>query len=101
MPKVQGAQTRTGYMEPIVGSYEQITGLGTAKGLTAPPAGATMAMIQPETQSIRWRDDGTNPTASVGMIVAAGDILFYTGNFSDLKFIQVSASAIINVTYYR
>lgn len=101
MAKVQGVQTRSGYVEPISGSYEQITSLNTAKGLTSPPSGATMVMIQPETQSIRWRDDGTNPTSAVGMIVAAGDILFYTGNFADIKFIEVSASAKINVTYYR
>ena len=101
MAKVQRLATGQSFMEPITGSYEQITGLNSAKGLTSPPAGATMVMIQPESQSVRWRDDGSNPTASVGMIIAAGDILFYSGNFADIKFIESSASAKLNVICYR
>jgi hypothetical protein len=79
--------------------YEQISSLNTAKGLT-PPVGATMALIVPETQGIRWRDDGTNPTASVGMPVSAGAYLNYDGDFNRIKFIEQTASAKINVSYY-
>ena len=99
MPKVQGVQTRSGYMEPA--GYVQITSLSSAVGLSSIPDGATLAVIQPETQNVRYRDDGTNPTTSVGMILAAGDLLYYTGTMSALKFIEVSASAKINVTYYK
>ena len=31
------------------------------------PAGATNVVISVETNAIRWRDDGTTPTASVGI----------------------------------
>ena len=41
--------------------YQQITSLSSATGLTV-PQGATLALIVPETQNVRWRDDGTNPT---------------------------------------
>lgn len=79
--------------------YQQITSLSSATALTV-PVGTGLCLIQAETQSVRWRDDGTNPTASVGMILAAGDILFYTGKSVNLKFIEVTASAKLNVSYY-
>lgn len=80
--------------------YEQITGLNTVKGLT-PPAGATMALIQAEAQIVRWRDDGTDPAAGVGMTLAAGAVpLVYDGNLNTIKFIEATASAKLNVSYY-
>lgn len=79
--------------------YQQITSLSAATGLTV-PQGATMAVITPETQSVRWRDDGTNPTASVGMPIAIGAYLNYDGDLNRIKFIEQSASAKVNVSYY-
>ena len=99
MPKVQGVQTRSGYMEPA--GYVQLTSLASAVGLGTIPDGVTLAVIQSETQNVRYRDDGTNPSASVGMILVAGDILYYTGVMSSIKFIQVAASAKLNITYYK
>ena len=59
--------------------YQQIADLSSAVGLTVPvlaPDGSnqkpTFALIICETQGIRWRDDGTSPSSSVGMILAAG-----------------------------
>jgi hypothetical protein len=79
--------------------YQQITLLSSAAGLTV-PQGATMALIVPETQGVRWRDDGTDPTASVGMPVAAGAYFNYDGDLKRIKFIQQSSSAALNVAYY-
>lgn len=79
--------------------YQQITSLGAATGLTV-PAGATLAVIAPLTQSVRWRDDGVNPTASIGMPIAAGAYFSYDGNLKAIKFIQMTASAELNVAYY-
>jgi hypothetical protein len=79
--------------------YQQITSLSSATGLTV-PAGATRALIAPLTKDIRWRDDGTNPTASVGMPVSAGTYLSYDGDLQNIKFIETSASAELNITYY-
>lgn len=79
--------------------YQQITSLSSATALTV-PAGATMAVIAPLTQGIRWRDDGTNPTASVGMPIAAGAYFSYDGNLKSIKFIEQTASAELNISYY-
>ena len=79
--------------------YQQITSLSSAAALTV-PANSTCALIQAETQSVRWRDDGTNPTASVGMVLAAGETIFFTGSMSAFRAIAVAASAKLNVSYY-
>lgn len=79
--------------------YQQITSLSSATGLTI-PQGTTMALIVAETQGVRWRDDGTDPTASVGMPIAAGAYLNYDGDLNRVKFIEQTASAKLNVSYY-
>jgi len=59
-----------------------------------------MALVVAETQGVRWRDDGTSPTASVGMPIAAGAYLNYDGDLNRVKFIEQTASAKLNVSYY-
>ena len=80
--------------------YEQITGLGPAAKALTIPAGAQRALIQTTGQNVRWRDDGTDPTATVGMQLAAGDSLFYTGDLAAIRLIEDAASATVNVSYY-
>lgn len=81
--------------------YQQITSLGTAQALTV-PAGARYALIQAENQNVRWRDDGTNPTASVGMVLSKdSDGLWYSGFPEKLRFIEAAAGATLNVSYYE
>ena len=87
--------------------YQQITDLSSAVGLTVPtlaPDGSnqkpTFALIICETQGVRWRDDSTAPTASVGMPLAAGVPLQYDGDLNKIRFIQQTASAKLNVSYY-
>lgn len=80
--------------------YEQITGLNVAKGLTVPP-GATAAVIVCEAQDVRYRGDGVAPTATVGMPMAKGVPVEYTGTLALLQFIEQTAGAILNVSYYR
>lgn len=81
--------------------YQQVTSLGTAASLTV-PAGTTYALIQAEAQNVRWRDDGTAPTASVGMVLLAGsDAYGFNGTqLAKVQFIQVTATAVLNVSYY-
>ena len=79
--------------------YQQITSLSSAVGLTV-PAGARLALIQAEDQAVRWRDDGTNPTATVGMEIASGETLSYNGFHDNIKFIEGASSAKLNVTFY-
>lgn len=87
--------------------YQQITSLSAATGLTVPartPDGLnqkpTFALIVAETQNVRWRDDGTAPTASVGMPLVAGIPLQYDGDLNKIQFIEQVASAKLNISYY-
>jgi hypothetical protein len=87
--------------------YQQLSSLSSATGLTVPtqtPNGsatkANFAIIVAETQNVRWRDDGTDPTASVGMLLVAGVPFQYDGDLSRIKFIETPASAKVNVSYY-
>lgn len=81
--------------------YKQIAVAATAAGLTV-PAGATLAMIKAETADVRWRDDGTAPTAAVGFPLGASDpVLAYSGSLSAIQFIAQSGSPVLNVAFYR
>lgn len=87
--------------------YEQITTLTAATALTVPirdvnglSCRPVIAIITPETQAVRWRDDGVAPTASVGMPLAAGVTLQYDGDITKIRFIEQTASAKLNITYY-
>lgn len=81
--------------------YQQLTvDATTAQPLTV-PAGTALVLISPETQAIRYRDDGTNPTAAVGYPVPVGAELRYSGSsVSAIKIIGQVASAVVNVMYY-
>jgi hypothetical protein len=89
--------------------YQQITSLSGSTGLTVPtnsPMGMAakpvMALLQAEVQNVRWRDDGTAPTASVGMILYVGaDPYPYDGDLTRIRFIEAAASGKLNVTYLR
>ena len=87
--------------------YQQITSLSAAAGLTVPTTDKagnkqqpTFALIFAEGKDVRWRDDGTNPTASVGMPLAVGVPLQYDGDLTNIKFIETAASAKLNISYY-
>lgn len=79
--------------------YQQLTSLSSAAALTV-PSGATVALVQAESQSIRWRDDGTDPTTTAGMVLSAGESLFFTGSLAAFKAIEITASAKLNISYY-
>jgi len=87
--------------------YQQITDLSSASGLTIPattPDGLNgkpvFALIVAEGAAVRWRDDNTAPTASIGMPLAIGVPLQYDGDLNKIKFIEQSASAKLNISYY-
>lgn len=87
--------------------YQQITSLSAAANLTVPTTDKsgnkqqpTFALIIAESKDVRWRDDGTAPTASVGMPLAVGVPLQYDGDLTNIKFIETAASAKINISYY-
>lgn len=87
--------------------YQQITSLSSVQSLTVPTLDKTglnqkptFALITPETQGVRWRDDGTAPTSTVGMPLAAGVTLQYDGDLNKIQFIEQTGSAKLNISYY-
>jgi hypothetical protein len=85
---------------PKACGYVQVTGLSSAGTLGAIPAGSVYAIIQVESQPVRWRDDGTSPTTASGMQMNVGDVLIYDGQLAAIKFIEITASAKLNVSFF-
>lgn len=84
----------------VATGYQQITSLGAATALTI-PTNTRAALIQAESQNVRWRGDGTDPTASVGMILVVGQpVWFDFQKLSRLRFIETTASAKLNISYF-
>jgi hypothetical protein len=84
----------------VPAGYQQITDVSASVGLTV-PTGSVLALVQAQDQAVRWRDDGTDPTGTVGMVLSAGETLVYNGDLSAIEFIETAASAKLNVSYYK
>jgi hypothetical protein len=51
---------------------------------------------------VSYRDDGTAPTATIGMPMLITDPPFeYYGNLLQVQFILASGAPVLNVSYYR
>ena len=82
----------------IKGSHTRNTSLSTAVTLT-PPTGANVLNIQPLTNNVRITTEGTTPTASVGIQLAAGTVYVVdVGQDANIQIIEETASA--EVQYY-
>jgi hypothetical protein len=79
--------------------YFQVTSLDTVKGVPGP--GGSGALLQAEDQVVRYRADGVDPTADIGMMIAAGETIWFAGDLSKLRFIQGAATAILNITTFK
>lgn len=98
--------TITGTRRPL--GYQQIvaaTIATTAAGLTIPtsiPAGSVVgyAIIQSNGGVVRWRDDATDPTSSVGMVIPDGGELNYVGDFTAIKFIKSTGTPLLDISFY-
>lgn len=91
-------------------AFETITVSTTAIGFTSTvisPAGAIggkSAFCTVESQPIRWREDGTVPTASVGHPKVAGTEVSLIGLNNMLKFKAIrsgATDATLSCTYFR
>lgn len=82
-------------------SYEQLTISDSAVSLTVPQI-AKLAVITVENEPVRYRDDGTDPTADVGTLVKAdGSIIVCGKSLGSIRFFKDGATdATINVNYY-
>ena len=79
----------------------QLTSLATATNLPTPPAGAKLVNLTIESEGVRYRDDGTAPTASIGELLQPGGPWPYSGTLTAIQFIQVGASAVIDGCFYK
>lgn len=95
----------TGLIQTIDPLYEPlgdelIDDLSEAVGLTV-PAGAVFAWIQAQDKDVRLRDSGSDPTAANGLLItASGLTIWYQGDLTKVKLIEVEASAAVFVSYY-
>lgn len=83
--------------------YVQVAAGGADTSIPLPslPEGAHMAVIRPFAQAIRFRDDGTDPTAAVGYPVAVGEEYVYVGaSIGRVEIIAQVAGAGIDILYY-
>jgi hypothetical protein len=93
-----------------VKTFEQLTVAGTAVGITAAilsPSGQQQiakCSVRLETAQIRYRWDGTAPTAAVGTVLEVGDILTIDGFdvASAIRFIRTGAtSGVLDVECWK
>lgn len=80
--------------------YEKLTVSSTAVGLASIPSRAYFALVRCESNNVRWRDDGTAPTATEGILMKADEFLEYDGSLTKIKFIRVGSDATVYVSYY-
>lgn len=90
---------------PYIGKplgYVKMTSISAAAPLSSIPKNASYAVLQAETQAVRMTDDGaTTPTSSVGITLAVGSLVTYTGNLSMVQVIQSTTGAILHILYYQ
>jgi hypothetical protein len=88
------------------GTFQQLTVTGSAQGLPNIPARATRAVITVETDNIRWRDDGTAPTGSVGNFVMQTQSFELKSSasiaaFQVIKDTAATGTPVLDIAYYQ
>ena len=85
-------------------AFETLTVAGTAVGFTAATfAEATLAMAKVEGAQIRYRTDGNDPSATVGVIADPGDVIAIVGyrDITSIRFIRTGATATLSTEFGR
>lgn len=81
--------------------FAQLAVSNTSVSLPTIPAAANLAVICVESGAVRWRDDGTDPTAAVGMLLPAGGTYEFDANLAEIEFIRTSVDAALSISYYE
>jgi len=82
--------------------YETLAVAASAVALASVPSGATRAYIQVDTGPVRFRYDGSNPSTTVGTLIAADGSITLKGEstLAAVRFIRSSGtSASLKVAY--
>lgn len=82
--------------------YQQVTSLSTSAAANLPsiPQNAQSVLIFVESAGIRWRDDGTDPTSSVGNPISSGQAFCYANDPHAMRIIGQTGTPTVNITYY-
>ena len=102
IPASAQVRNSSNFISPL--GYCQLTSIASSTLVSSCfggiPALSGWAVICIDTNAIRWRDDGVAPTAAVGMPVAAGQCMFYSGTFATLRVIAQTGSPVVNINFY-
>lgn len=79
--------------------YFQLTNLSSVASVAG--GNGRVALIQALNQNVRWRDDGTNPSSTVGMRLAAGETFLYNGDMRKIRMIEEASGAEVNISTYK
>lgn len=102
MPTGGAISAQKGYAKFVLGAVAVSLADAPTEGLNlaSSPEGIMRAIIQAETQAIRWRPDGVDPDADSGFVLGAGDSMDYDGPLESLRMIRVAAGAIVHIAYF-
>ncbi len=80
-----------------------VTTTPTTAGVVDVKRAARGALVTVATDAVRVRFDATAPTAAVGHLIAAGDMLWIEGHeaIKSLRLIRVTTDATVSVTLFR
>jgi len=85
-------------------TFNQLTAFNAAAVSAGAPAGCRKALLQAEGTNVRYRLDGTDPTASVGGILVAGAAapleLSAEAGLHAMKVIGVDGSSKLNIHFF-
>lgn len=90
------ADSRT--LNPL--GYAQATLSTTTPYQVVAPSGTLYLLAIVTTQDARWRDDGTDPTATIGMPLNVGATLVHDTDNTALRFTAQTAGSILNLAFY-
>ena len=103
LPPVTPVYTKNAQLTPL-GVYQySLSGTAVTVATMAGgsiPAGAVYAIVTPETNAVRWRDDGTAPTASVGFPLAvAQNVTLSELQMGSVQFIAQTGTATVDIWF--
>lgn len=98
---VTGTRRPLGYLQISNANLQSAVGLAPPTLPTADAALPLYAVIQANAGTIRWRDDGTAPTATIGMLIPSGGELLYAGDLTAIQLIAGgTGTPIADVAFY-
>lgn len=106
---IPGRPPKTGHTVSTLPLYDSPVGfeqlaINGATGLASIPAAANKAVIVVDDASLRYRDDGENPTADIGIKMFKGGTIVLNSRKSILQFKAIKVgtnNSELNVSYYE